>query len=99
VAANVRGRKSSTRKLYRSEAPRLTDIRLINSAIRAKMTVATCTTLDRMLFPVRLRILLGLLMPPLLLRAVINSAIDHGVNPLVVITGLDAVGVVLVASC
>jgi len=52
-----------------------------------------------MLFPVRLRILLGLLMPPLLLRAVINSAIDHGVNPLVVITGLDAVGVVLVASC
>ena len=52
-----------------------------------------------MLFPVRLRILLGLLMPPLLLRAVTNSAIDHGVNPLVVIAGLDAVGVVLVASC
>ena len=63
------------------------------------MTAATCTTLDQMLFPLRLRILLGLLMPPLLLRAVINSAVDHGVNPLVVIIGLDAVGVVLVASC
>jgi hypothetical protein len=48
---------------------------------------------------VRLRILLGLLVPPLFLRAVINSAIDHGVHPLLVISGLEAVGVILVASC
>jgi hypothetical protein len=52
-----------------------------------------------MLFPVRLRILLGLLMPPLFLRAVINSAIEHGIHPLAVIAVLEAVGVMLVASC